>query len=132
MKTIWAIVGILVILIILYVIYNKGKQTTNLVASKPAIVPPVATPVTPVPEVVTTVREPIPVYVPIVINNLADCNSPVYQNNLAMLLSDFRDKQTAYNNEINSGGPNGIALHSAMNIAYNAYLNERQKCQIII
>lgn len=131
MKAIWSIVGILVIAIIIYYVYNKGKQTGTLPAitiPKPA---PVATPAAPV-NTNTVITERVPVFVPVAVNSWSDCQSSAYQNNLAMLRDDFLNKQAAYNNEINTSGPNAIALHAAMNVAYNLYLNEKQKCVVLI
>lgn len=127
MKVIWSIVGILIIVIVVAAIYKSGqKNNATVVATVPESMTP--SPVVTAPVTREVQRE----VVVVPINYNTDCRTQDYRDRVAALLVTYNTARAAYQNAIATSAPNAIELYKAMNVAYNAYYNERRKCLVII
>lgn len=137
MKTIWTIIGVIVLIAIIILVYKKATANKNVMqVSMPSTIPTGVNPTKNL-STVTTQRDSssnvIIQPVPVIINNTGvDCNSQTYQNGVLALYDTYRQKRVIYNNAISTNDPNVFQYHQDLNDAYNAYLNEADKCKFYV
>lgn len=127
MRTVWTIVGVLVILIIIFAVYNAGMKKSVVVPVQMAMATP--TPVNPKTNNTIT-RDVIveqPVQPIIIVTNGFNCNDVTYQTNLRTLYDAYLVSRVAWNAAIVSN-TNVAQARADMNAAYNTFWQERRKC----
>lgn len=126
MRTIWTIIGVIVLIAIIVFIYNRTTITTK---AAPLVAAPVVPPVKNISENTTT-RETV-IIRPVIIRNNYDCTSQAYIDSLGALRDDYLQKRVIWQNGINSNDPNTIQYRADVNAAYTLYYNEAIKCNLL-
>ncbi len=125
MRTIWTVIGVIVLLIILVVIYRKATNKSMMVYPKmPAIEP--ATQAKTVEKTTETI-----VIQPVLVHDYTDCNSNSYIDNVLALRDDYLQKRVIWQNAINTNDPNVIQYRTDVNDAYTLYYNQAIKCNLL-
>lgn len=132
MKTIWTVIGVIVLIAIVIFVYKKMSTKPMSMVNTPVV----PSGIDPTKNLSTNTTSKIanPVVIqPVYINTSGvDCNSQSYQDGVLALFDTYRQKRVIYNNGINSNDPNTIQYHKDMNDAYNAYLTEADKCRFYV
>lgn len=128
MRTIWTIIGVIVLIAILFWIYKRttviDKPYKSIYTALPSTLP-MTSPKREENKTTETV-----IIQPIIVRNPEDCNQ-TYEDAVINLYDVYRQKRVIYNNGINSNDPNTIQYRKDMNDAYNAYYNEGRKCNFL-
>lgn len=128
MKTIWTIIGVIVLIAIIVVFYRMATNKKSMVMqTTPVILPNNNTSA----NKIETITEKQTIIVPVVVRNPADCNQ-AYQDNVLALYDIYLQKKVIYQNGIQTSDPNTIQYHKEMNTAYNNYYNEASKCRFFV
>lgn len=134
MKTIWTIIGVIVLIAIIILVYKKVSANKNVMqVSMPPTIPTGVNPTKNL-STVTTQRDSSSNTiqpVTIVVTPSVDCGTD-YQNGVLALYDTYRQKRVIYNNAISTNDPNVFQYHQDLNDAYNAYLNEADKCKFYV
>lgn len=133
MKTIWTVIGVIVLIAIVIVIYKRMNSKPMSMVTTPVV----PSGIDPTKNLSTNTTQKTPtntvVLQPVYVNTSGvNCNSQSYQDGVLALFDTYRQKRVIYNNGINSNDPNTIQYHKDMNDAYNAYLIEADKCRFYI
>lgn len=127
MKTIWAAIGIIILLAIIFFIYKQGQKSANPSALNTFISGINPSKNTEVVERVVTQ----PVIQPVFITGYTDCNSQTYQDNVYNLRDVYLQKRVIWSNGIKTSDPMTIQYREDMNVAYNSYYQEAIKCNLL-
>lgn len=125
MKTIWTVIGLIVLISIIVIFYKMATKQKTSVSMMPS---------TPLKSNDTTekvVTEKQTVIVPVVVKNAYDCGQS-YKDNVLALFDSFKQKKVIYQNAISTNDPNVLKYHKEMNDVYNQYYNEASKCNYFI
>ena len=125
MRTIWTVIGVIVLIAIVFWIYKR-----TMIVDKPiyAALPP--TQPIPSPRREETKTTETVVIQPVIVRDYTNCGQ-TYQDGVVALYDVYRQKRVIYNNGINSNDPNTIQYRKDMNDAYNAYYVEGRKCNFL-